>query len=142
MCGVPQLLIAGLTVAQGAMQMQASNYNASLAKAEAKRIGQFGVLEENAVRRRNDTILGQQIVDMAASGDDPTTGTNLDVAFYSAREAEMEALLTRADYQMKREGKINEARQSKMEGKQALASSFMSAGTYLLKEQQKIPALE
>jgi hypothetical protein len=142
MCmAIAGVLGAAASVAQGVMGMQQAKYNAALARQEATRIRTMGALEEGAIRRRNDLTLGQQAVDIAASGRALGAGSSLDLAFYSRLEGERDALYARAGYQMRSEAKDSEARLYKMQGAAGLFGSALSAGGQLLGAVRPIPAL-
>lgn len=129
------------SLVQGVMSMSAASYNAKMAEIEAKRIRQLGAIEEAQVRNRNDFAMGQQLVDFAASGRVAGTGSALAVAFDSRRHAEVDAMFTRANMQMKAEAKENEATLHRMQGFQSLVGAAFSAGGQLLQASPLIPAL-
>jgi hypothetical protein len=128
-------------VMQGVAAYQAGQANAAMAKQQAKYEGQLGAIEEGQYRRRAERELGQQAVDMAQAGLSISDGSSLMVAYDSARQAEMNASLIRADHFMKRQADENQAAIDKAQGTNALIGSFFNAGADLLRQTPSYSAL-
>ena len=145
MCTLAMAIPAAGMLVNGVMGMMTGNANAKQSQAEAQRIRQMGAVEEAALRRSQDYDLGQQQVDMAASGRSGSSGTALELAFRSKLEAEQEALLKRSGTIMQSDRAINEGRMAKAQGVQGMIGSVFSAAGSLLKsanEQAQMRALQ
>lgn len=142
MCGPVAAIGAIGALVQGFTSMQAANYNAAAAQAEAKRIRQLGAVQEASDRRGMDYQLGQQQVDLAAAGRSGATGSALELAFHSRREGELDVMAKRAGYTMRSDSKENEATLHRYEGVSSLiGSGFSAAGKLLGGATKQIPAL-
>lgn len=144
MCTVAAVLMAGATIGKGVMDYQAGSFNNKVAQQDAQRMRQLGAVEEAALRREQDYQLGQQQVDLAASGRSTQSGSALELAFRSKLEGEHNALLKRTGTIMRSDARINEGKMAKFQGTQSLIGSGFSAANQLLQEAAeayKMPAL-
>ena len=143
MCMAAVIPAAGMLV-NGAMSYATGSANNKAAKRDAARMRQMGYIEEAALRREQEYQLGQQQVDLAASGRSTQTGSALDLAFNSRLEGEKSALLKRSGSIMRSDARINEGRMAKFQGTASLIGSGFSAAGSLLQEasrRNQMPAL-
>lgn len=73
----------------------ALEFNARMRDLEAAQTEELGAFELAEIRERNRLALSQQVVDFAAAGRDPTSGTSVAVAYQSAAAGEKDALKSR-----------------------------------------------
>jgi hypothetical protein len=113
-----------LAIAQAGMQLTQGEAAKWQAEAEGKVAGNMALADESTIRRRNRDMRGFNAAALAESGLTPDGSSGI-VADQSAAEAEMDALNTRYQGQLRRLGLMNE-------GRQARSNSRMLAGGRLL----------
>jgi hypothetical protein len=138
-----QMVAIGLTAAAGLVgaysQYQTGKAEAKIAAENAKykmRQAQDatdrGVAEQDRIRLQLRRILGAQRARFGAAGVDLMTGSPLDVAADSAREAELDMLTARNNAAREAFGFQQEARTERMRGRQARRAGRLGAfGTLL-----------
>lgn len=118
---------------QGRAEAKALKQQAGLREQEAGRIRSLGAIEAQQVERRNRRALGQQLVDFAAAGIDPTFGTPLDVAFDTAQQGELDVLEVTTRTAFNAEARQHEAASLRSRAKSAKQAGFFSGASRILK---------
>lgn len=148
MCDPVSLLAVGTGVAvassvtEGIAASNAASANASLRRNEANQTRQMTALNETTKRRQTERVLRQQVVDQVAAGSDPTSGTSLDQAFFSARNADLDIQRIRLGGELKANSLENRANFADAEASNAIVFSAFSAGANLLRGGRELRALE
>lgn len=128
--------VAALTAAgaySSAQQQSATaKYNAQVAEQTAKTTENLGLVREYRQRQDSERALSAGVAADAASGFDGGVGTPLLVAKASAKNAEMDALLTRFDTQQTAAGYQSQAALSSYESRAAKIQGMYGVGTSLL----------
>ena len=132
-------IAAGVTavsaISSAQAQAGAAKYNQRIAEQNAEMARQQGIAAEQAQRRHSEQVIGQMRANYAASGVDVGQGSPLDVLGESARMAELDALNTRYNYQVRATGYANQSDILGAEAKNATTSGMLNAvgggvGTY------------
>lgn len=138
MAAASSFLIAGAVITavgaiqQGQAQKQQSKANARLLELQARRTRELARINEQRQRRDSSRLMGTQRVRFAVSGVNASTGTAALVQQQSARDAEFEALLIRAQGETEASLLEMEAAATRKKGNnQLIGGIFSGAGSAL-----------
>lgn len=117
--------------AQGQRAREADRYNAKVAQSQAAAAQQSAAVQEAAIRERNQRVQASARAALGESGI-TTEGSPLLVLMDNARQAELEARLTRAEGDRAAAGYQSQSRLLNYYGGQAASAGYLQAGTTLL----------
>ena len=100
---------------QGIAAYDSGKYTRDAMKANARNVGNVGVMERDRIREASRLQMGQQLVDQGGSGFSMGTGTGLEALHQSAINRELDFALSRAKAS-------NAAGQYRIQGRQAYAA--------------------
>lgn len=138
MAAASSFLIAGAVIAaagaiqQGQAQKQQSKANARLLDLQAKRTRELARIKEQRQRRDSSRLMGMQRAGFAAGGVNASTGTAALVQQQTARDAEFEALLIRAQGETEASLLEMEAAATRKKGNNQFIGGLFSGGGSLL----------
>lgn len=116
----------------GASSSQAAQTAAEFARINADIAAKQGLTRENTLRSQVERVLGNQTAQFAARGLDPTFGSPLALAGFTAAQGETDARLIRADTQSQIASALGDAAASEQKAVDARIAGLIGAGTALL----------
>lgn len=123
---------AGAQIAQGVAGYQAGQATQKQYQAEARSELSAGNIEAGRIRKEGDAFLGQTRTIQAASGVDISTGSPADVAAESAKNIELDALMTTYGSTLRATQAITKGRIARAQGSAALVQGIVGGGSTLL----------
>lgn len=120
------------SVVGGIQGKQTADYNAEVAKNNAQAAKQEAAYEAQMTREQVQRVKGAQRAAGASSGLNIDSGTPVAVLGDTAKQGELDVLAQLYRGNVAATGYMNQAKQFKAEGKSAMASGFINAGTSLV----------
>ena len=135
--GVGSIMQGQAAASQAAYQAQVARNNQIIAQRNAADALKRGEIEEDKVRRRTASILGQQRALLAGQGSVLDEGSPLEIQMDTAGLGELDALTTRSNFQREAYADevqaMNQAAQAALyDTRTSLLGSWLSAGGSLL----------
>jgi hypothetical protein len=123
---------ATATVAQADAAANEAKAQGLLRQQQAERQRELARLQEERQRRDSERLQGRQRAFLAASGVDPAAGSALLLQENLARDAEFNALLTRAQGEADARALDYQARLDRQRARNLRTAGYLNAGTTLL----------
>jgi hypothetical protein len=124
---------AAIGAVRSAQAQQASaNYNAEIAKQNADAARAQGEAAVQAQQRDAQRKQGSAIATFGAAGVDASTGSPSDVLADSTREATLDSMTTRYNYQLRSLGYSDQSQLDTAQGKNAMSAGWVNATSDIL----------
>lgn len=128
---IPMIIGAVGAIAQGQQAKAAADYNAKVDEQNATLTGQQANQREEVFRREARQTLGRQRAALAESGTG-LSGSGADIIEDSALNLELDALNIRYQGELEARGLIEQAKMTKLEGRQRRANAGLQAAGSIL----------